>query len=549
MNANSPVSSWDERYDLIVVGSGGGSIVASLIMKRADLSAIVLEKGTHFGGTTTLSGGVLWIPCNSRLGDRDSPAQARQYMDALIGDVGPASSRARRDAYIREAPQMIDFLIESGMRFQDALVTDYYHAVHPGALERGRAILPELFDMARIGPWADRFPDSWRSPALPVSSHEIAALTIAKCNWRGRLMALRLGWRLLRERLTGKQLRGSGRALQAGLLEIALREDIPISMETTVRELVVEDGRVVGVVAIRDGREVRIGANRGVLLNAGGFARNEEMRQRYMPQPTSASWTLAGEWDTGEVLRMAIENGAACELMGSAWWVPTSMPIDSSKPHYIVVDKSGERFCNEADCYVESGYRLYARGAVPAFGIFDSQFRSRYTLTSLMLQPGASAREHIKSGMLIQAPTLADLARQLQIELSGLERTITRYNGFCAKGVDQDFHRGEITFNRAYADASTRPNPCMGTIAKPPFYAIRIWPADVGTSGGLLTDEQARVLRQDGSVITGLYATGNITASVMGRSDPGAGATIGPSFTFGFIAAKHAAAARPRGAL
>lgn len=539
--AHPRVSSWDESYDLIVVGSGGGSIVASLIMKQADLSSIVLEKGSNFGGTTALSGGVLWIPCNSMLGDRDSPAQAREYMDAVIGNVGPASSPARRDAYIREAPRMIDFLIESGIRFQDAQVTDYYHAVHPGALERGRSLLPELFDMARIGAWADRFPDSWRSPALPVSSHEIAALTIAKCSWKGRLMAARLSWRLLKERLTGRKLRGSGRALQGGMLEIALREGLPISMETPVRELVVEDDRVIGVVAIRDGREVRIGANRGVLLNAGGFARNEEMRERHMPQPTSASWTLAGEWDTGEVLRMAIEAGAACELMGSAWWVPISMPIDSSKPHYIVVDKAGERFCNEADCYVESGYRLYARGAVPAFGIFDSQFRSRYTLVSLMLQPGASPRGHIDSGALMQAQTLDDLARQLQIDPVGLERTINRYNGFCAKGVDEDFHRGEITFNRTYADESTRPNPCMGTIARPPFYAIRIWPADVGTSGGLLTDEHARVLREDGSVIAGLYATGNTTASVMGRSDPGAGATIGPSFTFGFIAAKHAA--------
>jgi 3-oxosteroid 1-dehydrogenase len=532
---------WDESYDFAVVGSGASAVVAALIMKRAGLSAVILEKQQYFGGTTAISGGVMWIPCNHLVGDRDSPEQAAHYFDSVLGDHRPASTPERRAAYVREAPRMVDFLVEQGMKFDSARVPDYYHGYFPGAVLRDRSIGPALFDMRRIGEWADRFGESWRSPQIPVKNHEIGELLVAKRSWKGRFTAARLGWRMLMEKLTGRKLRGGGRALQANMIAIALREGLPISMATEVRELVMDGGRVAGVVAVRDGREVRIEARRGVLLNAGGFSHNQEMREAYLPQPTSAEWTLTNPGDTGEGIRMATAIGAATDMMDSAWWVPTSMPVDASKPHFIVVNKAGKRFCNESKSYAESGWALYKEGAVPAFGVFDSQFRSRYTLVSLMLQPFGSARAHIESGKLVEASTIPELAAAMGIDPAGLEAEVARFNGFARSGKDEDFRKGDQAYDRHFGDPGQRPNPCLGMVSRPPYYAIRIWPVDVGTCGGLLTDEHARVLREDGSVLPGLYATGNTTASVMGGSYVGAGSTIGPSLTFGYIAAKHAA--------
>ena len=532
---------WDESHDLIVVGSGASAVTAALIMKRAGLSAIILEKQELFGGTTTISGGVMWVPNNHLVRDRDSPEKASRYFDAVIGEHRPASTPERRAAYIREAPRMVDFLVENGVKFASAEVPDYYHGYVPDGVLEGRSIGPALFDMRRIGAWAERFGESWRSPQLPVKNHEIGELLIARRNWKGRLTAARLGWRVLMEKLTGRKLRAGGRALQANMVEIALREGLAISMATEVRELVMDGARVAGVVAIRDGREVRIEARRGVLLNAGGFAHNQAMRDRYLPQPSSTEWTFANPGDLGQGIAMATAIGAATDMMDAAWWVPTGMPVDSSKPHFMVVNKAGRRFCNEAKSYAESGRALYQEGAVPAFGIFDSQFRSKYTLVSLMLQPFGSAQPHLDSGALVEAATVAELAEKMGIDATGLEGEVARMNGFARSGVDADFAKGEQAYNRHFADPGQRPNPCLGTIARAPFYAIRIWPVDVGTCGGLLTDEHARVLRDDGAPIAGLYATGNTTASVMNGSYVGAGSTIGPSLTFGYIAAKHAA--------
>lgn len=533
--------SWDESYDLVVVGSGASAVVASLIMKRAGMSAIILEKQDYFGGTTAISGGVMWIPNNHLVRDRDSPEKAARYFDAVIGEHRPGSTPERRAAYISEAPRMVDFLVENGVRFASARVPDYYHGYVPDGVLRDRSIGPALYDMRRIGEWADRFGESWRSPQIPVKNHEIGELLVARRNWKGRMTAARLGWRIFMEKLTGRKLRGGGRALQANMIEIALRESLPISMNTEVRELVMDGDRVAGVVAAREGREVRIEARRGVLLNAGGFSHNQAMRDQYLPQPSRTEWTFANPGDTGEVIRMATAIGAATDMMESAWWVPTGMPVDASKPHIMVVNKAGKRFCNEGKSYAESGWALYKAGAVPAFGIFDSQFRSKYTLVSLMLQPFGSAQAHFDSGALVQADTLAELATKMGIDPAGLEAEAARMNGFAKSGVDEDFGKGAQAYNRHFGDPGQRPNPCLGTIAKPPFYAIRIWPVDVGTCGGLLTDEHARVLREDGSVLGGLYATGNTSASVMGGSYVGAGSTIGPSLTFGYIAAKHAA--------
>jgi 3-oxosteroid 1-dehydrogenase len=546
---------WDKSVDLVVVGSGGAAVTAALVAKRQGKTAVIIEKQAVVGGSTAYSGGILWIPCNPFVADRDSFAQARLYMDTIIGQVGPASSDARRDAYLRNGPEMIRFLQRHGLKLIDAKWEDYYSNA-PGALPGGgRSLAVSLFNTDELGEWKQYLADYPGWPPLPANSFEIRPFTLAKRIWPGRLMALLIGARMAFQKLTGKHLRGSGNALQGRILQIALRESIEIMRETPLIDFVSESGRVTGVVASRAGRTFLIEAKDAVLLNTGGFSRNTEMRAKYQPQPSSTAWTQANPGDTGDAMQRAMALGAAVDLMNESWWVPGSflpdgtfagfhLPNDSGRPHCIVVDNQGRRFTDEAGPYMESGQRMYAAGAVPAWVIIESRHRERYPWG--MMLPGKTPPEMIANGYMKKANDLDTLARQCGIDSGGLHRTVERFNRFCKTGTDEDFKRGSSAYDRSNGDPSVRPNPSLGEIIKPPFYAVALYPSDVGTAGGLLTDEHARVIREDGSVITGLYAAGNCTASVMGRCYPGAGASIGAAFVYGYVAAQHALQFRQR---
>ncbi len=334
------------------------------------------------------------------------------------------------------------------------------------------------------------------------------------------------------------------------MLLAAVRADIPVWNSTPVTDLVVEDGRVVGVVAQRHGRAIRIRAHRGVLLNAGGFSHNEEMRSRYGRQPSSTKWTVANPGDTGEVIATAIKHGAATDLMDEAWWIPTTVLPDGSplyivyersKPHGIIVDGTGQRYCNEAASYMEVGQKMYERNAsvpaIPSWFVMDSRHRRRYMWG---LSPrGVTPKNWVSAGYMHRADTIEDLAAQCNIDPKTLAETVERFN-VDARGASIGISTRVIARTTAItAIPRTKPNPCLGPVDKPPFYAVAVYPGDVGTCGGLVTDEQARVVSRSGEVIEGLYATGNCTASVMGRTYPGAGASIGASFAFGWIAAQH----------
>jgi 3-oxosteroid 1-dehydrogenase len=294
-------------------------------------------------------------------------------------------------------------------------------------------------------------------------------------------------------------------------------------------------------------------ARRGVLLSAGGFAHNAEMRRKYGgDQPNDGAWTSANPGDTGEVIDLAMQAGAAVDLMDEAWWIQTSVLPNGTKlmhisertrPGSIMVDSRGQRFVNEAASYMEVGKEQYARSrvadALPCWLVFDTRFRRRYPF--VMTPPAITPKEWITSGYLRRADTLEDLARDCGIDPDGLAQTVTRFNEHARRGQDPDFHRGEARYDHWYGDPAHQPNPSLGPLDKPPYYAVAVWPGDVGTCGGLLTDEHGRVRREDGSTIPGLYATGNTTATVMGRRYLGAGASIGSSMVFAFVAARDAA--------
>jgi 3-oxosteroid 1-dehydrogenase len=553
------VSGFDEMFDLVVAGSGGGSMCAALVMRSLGKSAVILEKTELVGGTTARAGGVMWIPDNpfmKRDGVEDSYEKAVAYMDSVVGDHAdtPGATRERRHTYVREAPRMVEFLINQGIKLTRIDGWPDYYDELPGGSARGRTVVAQIFDANQLGEWKDRLRVNWLR--IPAMHDEAFALMTFKQSWRGKLMMAKIALRTAGAKLLGKRLVASGAALQGRMLQAALGAGVDIRLSSPVRELILEDGAVTGVVAVIDGRERRIGSRLGVLVNAGGFAHNQQMRERYQPG-TSAQWTSAAPGDTGEMIEEMMRRGAAIaqmeEMVGlQITWPPGSEKAEvkagtqslTAAPHAILVDQSGVRYQNEGGSYMAYCKGMLERDkavpAVPSWAIFDNQCMRKYMVAGTL--PGKKKlRSWYEEGFLRQADTIEALARLVKIEPAALKATVERFNGFVAKNRDEDFHRGDRAYDRWLGDPYHKPSQTLGAIAVPPFNALPIYPGDVGTYGGVVTDVHARVLRGDGSAIPGLYATGVSTASVMGRVYPGAGSSIGPSFVWGYVAAKHAA--------
>lgn len=550
------MTAWDFATDLLVVGSGAGAMTAAFVAKREGLDPLVVEKAARFGGTSARSGGGLWIPNNPLMaaaGLPDSLEQARTYLDATVGDRVPA---ARKDAFLRHGPEMVAYLLRhSRLRLElNQEYTDYYPE-RPGGMKGGRALDPGIYRGRTLGPLLDQLePAPYDTPfAFVLTTAEVRPLALFTRRPRYLLPAAKVFLRTVWGRLTGARLLCMGQSLVAQL-RLSLHEaGVPVWLETRVRELVVEGGRVAGVVAEREGRPLRIRATRGVVLAAGGFARNQAMRDHYQRSPIRAEWTLAGPGDDGDAIRMGLELGAAVDLMEEAWWGPSSLPpaspphfhlVERSSPGSILVDSAGKRFTNESASYIDVVHAMYEHNrpgavSIPAHFLMDQRFRRRY-LFGLTMPFQNFPQEYLTSGYVSKANTIAELAERIGVDRRGLLETVERFNEFARAGKDLDFHRGESHYDRYYGDPTVKPNPCLGVIDKPPFYAVAMIPGDIGTKGGLVTDECARVLREDGSLIEGLYAIGNASASVMGDTYPGPGSTLGPAMTFGYVAALHA---------
>lgn len=545
---------WDQEVDLVIVGSGAGAVTAALRARKWGKRALIVEKAELFGGSTALSGGVTWIPNAApllRAGVDDSIEKGRAYLDACAGPYAPGTTRERREAYLGKGPEMISFLESEGMEFAylDGF-SDYHEGEYPGGLARGRSLGGKLFALNRLGDWLPKMRRASGIQEIPATVPEIGQLVLSGRTWKSRLTFVKVGWRMIQRKL-GRLLVAAGASLQGRLFLLAKNAGQEIWLGSPLTDLIREDGRVVGVVVRQNGRDRRVRARHGVLLDAGGFARNPEMRANMSRVPHS-QWTVANEGDTGEVLKMATDLGADTAMTQEAWWIPASFlpdgsiqwhnPIDMGKPHAIVVDQGGSRYVNESTSYVTVGLAMFERDktvpAVPSWFIVESRHRDRYRMG--IAPAGKTPEDWITSGYMKRADTIEDLARQCDIPPEQLRATIDRFNGFAEAGHDGDFGKGESAYNRVWGDPTNKPNPSLGKIEIGPFYAVKVFPADVGTCGGLVADEYARVLDKDGRPIPGLYAAGNITASVMGPSYPGAGASIGASMVFSYIAADHA---------
>jgi 3-oxosteroid 1-dehydrogenase len=545
---------WDLATDFVSIGSGGGALVGALAAKTRGSDAIVVEKREVVGGNTAKSGGIIWIPNNPLMGPagvRDSYEDAMSYFEDVVGEAGPASSFERRHAFLTQGPRMISFLQGEGVRFIRCEGYSDYYPDAKGASVRGRAIEGELFDGKRLGPWLDKIQRGMIPESIGLSMYTGEAARIAYYNRSFSCLqtAARAWARTKLAKARGQFPLTTGESYVGQMLFLALKYEIAVLTKSPLQDLVLEDGRVVGVVVEREGRNIRIQARQAVLIATGGFSHNTQMREKYLDPGAATDYSLSNPGETGEGIEIAISHGAATDLMEEAVWNPASIVdghaaggTERQRPGSIIVDAAGQRFCNEANSYLEvckaQLERNHTTKAVPAFLIFDDDFRRRNAFQKG--RPGVIPKELFDKGTFFKADTLEALAAQCGIDPAGLRAQVKRFNPNAKKGVDPEFHKGENAYNRYLGDPKWKPNNCLAPIEKPPFFATGIYPADVGTCGGILADEHARVLDISGDVIPGLYASGNATASVMGRKYLGAGASIANTSVFGYIAALHA---------
>ncbi|MDA8047432.1 MAG: FAD-dependent oxidoreductase [Actinomycetota bacterium] len=548
-------SAWDRSVDVVVVGSGAGGMTAALTAQAAGASVLLVEKADRYGGSTALSGGGIWAPNNPTLlrqGLGDDPEDVRRYLRAVVGDRVPT---ARLDAYAAAAPLALEFLERQSrhMRFFWSRGYSDYHPEYPGGRPNGRSIEARPFDKRRLGAMeTEMIASGMRGPAgLWVTATDFHDLNQATRTWVGKKAVLRAAGRVATNVVRRRHMATTGTAL-IGRLRLALAEaGVELWLSSPLVDLVSAGGRVIGAEVGRESAVRRIEARAGVILATGGFDHDPEMRAKYL-SGVDHDWSMGAPSNTGDGIRLGEEMGAALDLMDDAWWMPAieqpkgrlfPLVSERSMPGSIIVNQAGRRFTNESAPYVNfihDQLRLDQRdgGHVPAWFIMDQRARRRYTFAAVPpYQPLPKSWYGI--GTMHTSSTVEGLATKIGVPADQLAATIDRFNAAARRGRDDEFRRGDSAYDRYYGDP-TLPNPCLNELVRAPFHAARLVPGDLGTKGGLLTDEHARVLREDGGAVDGLYAVGNTSASVMGNEYAGAGATIGPSLTFGWVAARHA---------
>ena len=557
---------WDYQTDVLIVGSGNGALTAALSChEHAKADVMIIEKSEKFGGTSALSGGGVWIPNNryaKAAGMQDSFDEAYQYLEATI----PADQFRPKmiKAYLKNGPEMVDFLYHSShLRFQSLEKYPDYYSNLAGAKTGHRSMEPEPINITDLGDDIDRF----LTGGAMYMFYKFAITQV-----EGQIAISRLkGWVKLMLRLivdyytdfswlkkrTGFSRRTTGGGAGIIRLFLSLKDrHIPIHTQTSLQSLIMDNGKVVGAIALQKGKTVRIKARKGVILAAGGFEKNQAMREQYLPKPTNTEWSAGCKTNTGDAIRIAEEVGAKLGMMDGAWWCTTKVIpdrpypflgiINKSLPGTIVVNKAGQRFSNESQNYMAFSQETFRKHSaenpcVPMYMVFDAEFRKHRNVWPAVLPDFMLPKMYFDEGFMAVGKTPEELAEKLGINPDGLRETIQRFNGFVDTGKDKDFHRGDSAYDRYYGDPEFKPNPCLGKLEQGPFTAIRLDAGDFGTQGGMVTNENAQVLDTNDQPIEGLYACGNCSMAVL-PTYPGPGSTLGPAMTFGYIAGLHIAA-------
>ena len=557
---------WDHTVDWLVIGSGAGAMTTGIVAHDRGARVLLLEKSDRYGGSSAMSGGSLWIPANHLMADAgipDSRDEALAYLREITAGQVP---EAKLERYVDESPRALRFLCErTHLRMLSLPAYADYYPRAKGSKPGGRSLDPMTFDARSLGDdllsMRDQNPQMLVMGRVFMTIPESRMMLTRARGWIGLMFRLMLRyvfdlpWRFKSKR---DRFLAMGNSLVGMLRQSMLERGIPLWLETPARELVAEGGRVVGAVVEQGGRTLRIRAERGVVLAAGGFEGNQAMREKYLPNPTRVEWSCANKQNTGDAIEMARALGAALDFMDDGWWGPVTvvpgepnarmLVIEKSLPGSVMVNRAGRRFVNEAAPYVDVVNAQYADHSdaapcIPCYLIFDARFRRSYPVGPLLpgaQQPDAFLPRALRDGYVKKDATIAGLARQLGVDAAGLEATIARMNEYAKSGRDLEFGRGDTVFDRYYGDEKVTPNPCLAPISEPPFYGLEAFPGELGTKGGLRTDADARVLKESGEEIPGLYAIGNCSSPVMGRTYAGAGATLGPATTFGYVAACHA---------
>ncbi len=558
---------FDREVDVLVVGTGNGGLTAAVCnWELGSKDVLIIEKADKVGGTSATSGGGIWIPVNhyaKEAGASDSPEDAKTYLtNTLFGEDVPEELI---DTYIENAPKMLRFLHDkSDVRYISLEhYPDYYTNVD-GAREGHRSLEPEPIMASELG-------DDWRNMTwthhmmrmfnrIHFTQVEAHTLMVQLPGWKkllGRMIwdyVKDLGWRFktpISRRLC------CGSAGVARLYLSVKKRNIPVLLETRLVEILAEGDRVYGAVIEQSGRRQRVAVRKALVLAAGGFEKNQQLREQHLPAPTNTEWSAGNPANEGDALLAGLSIGAKTRLMGDAWWsttlcvpgepTPRLAIMEKSFPGSCVVNSAGQRFANESQNYMAFQKALFkthteASPNAPAWHVFDARFRRNYMvgpmMTAAMKPDWQLPKSWFESGFIAKANSIQELAEQLGIDPTGLEETIWKMNRYAETGKDEDFNRGEAAYDRYYADPEIKPNPCLAPISEAPFYAMRIEAGDFGTLGGLDTDTDARVKRTDGGVFQGLYALGNCSAAIL-PTYPGPGATLGPAMTMAYQAAKH----------
>jgi 3-oxosteroid 1-dehydrogenase len=559
---------FDHTVDVLVVGSGGGGMTAALAADASGLNTLVVEKSAQFGGSTALSGGGIWVPgapSQRKQGYVPDPdgvfAYLREITGGLVGD-------ARLRQYVDTAPVMMEFLENLSPWFEFVWKPGYadYYPELPGGSELGSTINVPAIDLRKLGDEEQNLlqPLALAPKGIWFAPKDLRLFYQIRQNWRGKAVLLKLIWRMFRARVFGDRMAAIGQSLAARLRLALTQQGVPLWLSSPMTELITDvDGTVTGAVVERGGRPQRIRARHGVILAAGGFDHDMAWRRQHLPV-LEKDWSFGNPAATGDGIRAGEKAGGSTDLLDEAWWFPAIqwpdgrlqfMLNERMMPSQFVVNGDGKRFIDEAAPYMDFAHAMIdgqnsGVTHIPCWLITDIRSFHRYVVAGHLPLPKIPfapvptgwkvPKAWLESGVVMEAGSFEDLATKIGVPPAALRHTADRFNELARTGHDDDFNRGDSAYDNYYGDP-TLPNPNLFPLGKPPYYAFQIILGDLGTSGGLRTDEFARVVRDDDSVVTGLYAVGNNSAAVMGRSYAGAGATIGPAMTFGYVAAKHIA--------
>jgi hypothetical protein len=552
------------EYDVVVLGAGAAGMTAALVAATEGLSVLLVERAAQVGGSTSRSAGTLWIPGNFSMSEAEARADveaARRYLDTLVGE---RSCAELREQFLRSGPAMLRYLQQqSVVHFQPCPKhTDYYPDL-PGARPGGRPVEAQVFDgrllRSAFAALRPTLPEFMIFGGMMVSKADVDRLLNVRQSFANQKHAAALVLRYVADRVRGYA-RGTrltmGNALCARLLRSALDAGVTLRLRCDATRIERRDGtsHTLELGGADDSHRVR--SKRAIIFAGGGFSANSRWRAAHMPRPTP-QYTAASDSNDASTMELALGLGAVlgAPREHNAWWFPSSVVrrddgsvgvfphiiMDRAKPGLVAVGGNGRRFVNEGINYHEFSVAQYRHDAVPCWLVCDARFIRRYGLGAV--HPGGRSLEAwVRKDYVKRGVTLEDLARQIRVDVTGLRDTVDRMGRYAHTGIDLDFGKGTDRVSRQNGDAANGPNPCLGAIDTAPFYAVQVAPADLGTSLGLVTDENAQLLDAAGQRLAGLYACGNDMNSIMGGQYPAPGVTLGPAMTFGYVAARHVAA-------